>query len=1055
MVNDIVRQSNQPSTTGVVMDRRYSLEQGTMRCVLNSFLAVVGQGVLFLLVTVMTYAQPIRPELPKLSLTGRETGYDPAYYPDGRIWVPAALGPNQPRYILVPVFIKNCWVTSGGYQAWPIYSIRFKLQYDSSAFRAVGVQTRGPVYAGSHPNVRLVASDSATIADGWQITWDDAIDTTYQVISGLPFTNNRLRGRRVNIVMQSSTPLPLTGDPSVQNCGAFDFRPLCYVKFQVLGRPGLLESDVSPLAIPPDSIYYNTLNVVKESPFPGDVNYPAPAPLDRYLGGMRFTRPSGAPAIINDLELGMIYAHIYEPGRFDFSPKPTGLDPNEIAVQSSGDSLFWITRIVYLDPVMQNQLQARVNVKVTLVPEGVRVRNVVVESDQPWLKFEGVGSGAAVKRLNPQGPTRRGTIAYIDRGILGPGGNGYPDAVNQNAPMVQDPVLNLDVICEPQDTDDPNPQDPNEFAGKYEGYITFRTDDAEISPVRLRVTFLYIRVPDETYNGVSTTWAPRGIEIKIRNSAPVPQQARLLFGTGLRATVNADSLFGEFAYQTPPNQSQFFARFFPINATDGSQDNGLGDYTGIFASRDIRNVFDDTTIVYRVRFSAGGALNYPVVVTWDPRSFPDGAQLFLRDIEGGQIFSVNMRESTLNPDGTRSYTIRDASVTAFDIEYTPARAVRQTVNEKGWNLVSLPVRPSDDHYTVVYPNVQGVTPIKFSQDIYQQEERLKVGVGYFIRFPFQDTTVISGVLVKQINSRLFPVRVYDGWNTVGGLSVPVSVDQITFEPATQGGTPPIRVPLTFVYEYQTNRGYRAVSELTPGKGYWIKVRGQGYYNVSAPTTRSSGSDDVYEKVATTAARLSILDDAQRVGTLYLGEGRIPAAEGAYEMPPLPPQGMFDVRFATNTLVATDADPVLRVHGAAYPITLRLANSTRGYTVLDAYTGTVLGSLLPGTSVTISDPNVTAIRLLSRTPQEIGYRVMVTPNPIESSANLQVAVPETLPVQITLYNALGSEVLRLYDGVLTPGETTFELNTQLLPPGAYLVKVTAGATTTVERFTVVR
>lgn len=148
------------------MDRRYSLEQGTMRCVLNSFLAVVGQGVLFLLVTVMTYAQPIRPELPKLSLTGRETGYDPAYYPDGRIWVPAALGPNQPRYILVPVFIKNCWVTSGGYQARPIYSIRFKLQYDSSAFRAVGVQTRGqsmqavtPMYGSSRVTLRLLPMD--------------------------------------------------------------------------------------------------------------------------------------------------------------------------------------------------------------------------------------------------------------------------------------------------------------------------------------------------------------------------------------------------------------------------------------------------------------------------------------------------------------------------------------------------------------------------------------------------------------------------------------------------------------------------------------------------------------------------------------------------------------------------------------------------------------------------------------------------------------------------------------------------------------------------------
>jgi len=1028
------------------MNRGYGFGQRLRNALLWSVALLLGISTV--------YAQPIRPELPKLSLTGREVGYDPAYYPDGRIWVPAALDPvNAPRYILVPVFIKNCWVTAGGYQARPIYSIRFKLQYDSSAFRAVGVLTRGPVYTGNHPNVRLVSSDSATIADGWQITWDDAPDTTYQVISGLPYTNNRLRGRRVNIVMQSNQPLPLTGDPSAQSCDAFEFRPLCYVKLKVLGAPGVGESDVSPLAIAPDSIYYNSLNVVTESPFPGDINYPVPAPRDRYLGGMRFQRPPGAPAIINDLELGMIYAHIYTPGRFDFSPKPTGLDPNEIAVQSQGDSLYYITRVVYLDPVLQNQLQARVNVKVSLVPEGVRVRNVIVESDQPWLKFEGVGSGSNVKRLNPAGPTRRGTLAYIDRGILGPGGNGYPDAVNQNVPSTQDPVLNLDVIAEPQDIDDPNIQDPNEYAGKYEGYITFRSEDAEISPVRLKVTFLYIRVPDETYNGVSTVWAPRGIELKIRNSAPTPQQTRLLFGTGLRATINADSLFGEFAYQTPPNDAQFYARFFPINATDGSQDNGLGDYTGIFSSRDIRNVYDDTTIVYRVRFSTGGALNYPVVITWDPRSFPDGAQLFLRDVEGGQIFSVDMRNATPNPDGTMSYTIRDAQVTAFDIEYTPARAVRQTMNAKGWNLVSLPVRPSDNFYSVVFPNLQGVTPIKFSQDIYQQEERLKVGVGYFVRFPNPDTTIISGVLVKQINSRLFPVRVYDGWNTVGALSVPVSVDRITFEPATQGGTPPVRVPLTFVYEYQTNRGYRAVSELTPGKGYWIKVRGQGFYNLSAPTTRGNASLDELASLLQSAAELSILDAGHRNGLLYITDLR--SSEPIGEMPPLPPVGTFDVRFATNTLIATDANPVVRLQGAEYPLTLHLAKSTYAYTVLDATTGTELGKLLPGASVTITDPNVTAVRLLRQTPAEIGYTLQVTPNPVETTALVRFTVPETGVATVDLYDALGQRVRQLYSGTVTPGETTLELNTGELPAGTYIVKVSSGIHTAVERITIVR
>jgi len=1041
---------------GVVMIRSYRFEQSIAR-IYAAFAALL----LGMILAFEVDAQPIRPEIPKLSLTGREGGYNNSYYPDGRLWVPASVG-NQPRYILVPVFIKNCWVTAGGFQAQPIYSIRFKFQYDSSAFRAVGVQTRGPVYSGTHPNVRIDGFDVPTIADGWQIAWDDARDTSYLTYYSplIPITNNRLRGRRVNIVMQSNQPLPLTGDPSYQDCNGFDFMPLCYIKLEVKGRPGLLESDVSALAIPPDSIYYNTLDVINESPFPGDVNYPIPGRVnkDRYLAGIRYQRTGIEPAAVNDAEVGMIYAHIYNPGRFDFLPRPTGVDPNEIAVVNvnDGDSLYAISRIVYLDPVLQGQAQARVRVNVTLKPDGVRAKNILVESDQPWLLFQGVSAGGPFKQLNPTGVVRRATIGYIDRNILGPpNGIGFPDAVNNNQPNIPDPLLNLDIVCDPNAVgfDDPNIQDPNEFAGKYEGYITFRSEDVEISPVRLKVTFLYIRVPDETYNGVSTVWASRGIELKIRNSAPSPQQTRLLFGTGLRATINADSLFGEFAYPDPPNNAQFFARFFPINATDGSQDNGLGDFTGIFASRDIRNVYDDTTIVYRVRFSAGGALNYPVVVTWDPRSFPDGAQLFLRDIEGGQIFSVDMRNATPNPDGTMSYTIRDAQVTAFDIEYTPARAVRQTINEKGWNLVSLPVRPSDNLYSVVYPNLQGVTPIKFSQDIYQQEERLKVGVGYFARFPNQDTTVISGVLVKQINSRIYPVRVYDGWNTVGALSVPVSIDRITFEPATQGGTPPVRVPLTFVYEYQTNRGYRAVSELTPGKGYWIKVRGQGFYNVSAPTTRGSVEVDELASVIKSAAVLIINDAENRNGELYITDARNPDLIG--EVPPLPPIGMFDVRFVTNTVVSSDANPVVRIQGAEYPITLHVANYSHTYRVLDATTGAELGYLSQSNSLTITDPNVTSVRLLRQTPDEIGYGIIVTPNPVEATALVRVSIPETTVATVTLCDALGQIVRQLYSGTVTPGETTIELNTADLSAGAYIVKVSAGTHVAVQRITVVR
>jgi hypothetical protein len=50
--------------------------------------------------------------------------------------------------------------------------------------------------------------------------------------------------------------------------------------------------------------------------------------------------------------------------------------------------------------------------------------------------------------------------------------------------------------------------------------------------------------------------------------------------------------------------------------------------------------------------------------------FPDGAALFLRDINNGQDFSVNMREATPRGNGVYSYTLQDPRWDSFIIEYT-------------------------------------------------------------------------------------------------------------------------------------------------------------------------------------------------------------------------------------------------------------------------------------------------------------------------------------------------------------------------------------------------
>lgn len=1043
------------------MYKGYSLQ--SVRRLLSTF-ALIAMSVF----AVSANAQLIRPEVPRLSMTGQEGGYNSSFYPDGRLWV-AKEGTNGPREILVPVFLKNCWTPTrlapNNYPQ-PIYSFNFKLQYDSTALMPVGIVTRGPIYEGSHPNVIYRESDRPTLADGWQLTWDVAVDSTYQVQTGLisPSNPNRLRGKRIRIAGQSTRALAPTGNPTSQACDAFNYVPLVYVKFRVVGLPGSGVSDVTPIILTTDSIYYNTLRAAYESPFPGDPNYPTPSPdvrLTKTLAGTDYDRQGFEPAAVQTIRQGMIYCHITEAPRFDFAPKPTN-NPNETSVINDGDSntLFIMKRVIPYDPnLQQSQGQARAGIQVILNPDGVRATNITVESDADWLQFQTRG------QKNPiPAPTRFGRIAYIDRGILGPpNGVGYPDAVNANIPSVPDPTLNLDIICDPnllpqQDADNP------EMAGKYIGYITFKSQVAEFTPIRLKVTFLYIRSPFESYTGVPPgDIYSRGILINVRNSAPIPQSTNIMFGTGNRATMGPDSLFGEFAYDTPAPTGTFFARWFPVIPNPQTPEeintttNGLGDFTGVFASRDIRSVTEDTTLVYRCRFNSGGSNNYPVVITWDVNQFPEGSQLFLRDIENGRIFGVDMRNATKVPgsESQYSYTIRDERITAFDIEYTPARARIQQINEKGWNLVSLPVRPSDNKWNKVYPNAQGTTPIKFAQDIYQIEEELRVGSGYFIRFPHKDTSIISGILVKRIARDIYPVPVYEGWNTIGALSVDANAKDIVFQPINQNTNPPQQVPFTFVYGYNTDRGYQAVSVLKPGKGYWIKSTGEGYYSLTAPTTRSTIIAGDQDAVLAAGARVMVRDNDARENMLYLTEGRVNVNAKNFDLPPTPPSDMFDARFGNNAFVENSANPMLRFQGVSYPVTINVSNNAAGYNVVDAATGNILGSVNKGSgSIVIRDENVKAVRLLSSESNE-GFSMKATPNPTEGKAQISFNLPETQQVTVTVYNAMGQAVSTLMNQVATKGQNMVNFDASNLSSGSYLVKVVAGDFVAVQTVTVTK
>jgi hypothetical protein len=84
----------------------------------------------------------------------------------------------------------------------------------------------------------------------------------------------------------------------------------------------------------------------------------------------------------------------------------------------------------------------------------------------------------------------------------------------------------------------------------------------------------------------------------------------------------------------------------------------------------------------------------------------------------------------------------------------------------------------------------------------------------------------------------------------------------------------------------------------------------------------------------------------------------------------------------------------------------------------------------------------------------GLRLEVAPNPFRGTATVTLVLPASAAVEAAAYDVLGRRVAVLADGVLAAGRHAFALGGPL-PPGAYVVRVTAGSTVHTRPITLVR
>lgn len=986
--------------------------------------------------------------LPTLSLTGADKSYNDEYYSDGRIW--AGYADPKVREVLVPVFMQNfLWdeslVVDRRFGGFPIRSFRFSLSYDSRALRVTGVQNTD--WQGEIPT-RLMGKE-------FSYSWDDKTDSNrFRVYFTGQKDPDTKYGRRVSISATSTKPLPISGQ--------FDgYEVLCFVRFEVVltkqqvqNQPQVYEgADKSPIYINNDSILYNEFHIGRHDPFPNVSNADPSNPYRNKAYRLDKSPEIGLAGISLSSDVdqlypsrpGMIWLNISENPLVGFQDVVGGTN-NEVAPDPSvSDFSLWnIVRPIVVDSGSTSRQDGKRDIRFLNITGRSRLYQLKIESDQPWLQFQSLPSGSS--GFNPiPALSRLSVLPYIDNGINGPVPPNLRDA--NYVEKAQQPEMRFRVVCLPSVLN----QGDGEYAGIYSGYITITSKSAGISPVRLRVKFIYLRNPIEPGRRPAAGREP-GITLRVQNSAGVSGDATdIVFGTGHRATDEADSLFGEEPASSIP--TTFYARWYTPWAKDRSgfelYPNGLGDMliesrniTGQrTSSRDIRSNAIDTTLVYLCRFNAGGANNYPVVLSWDTQDFPQDAQLFLRDTLNGSGFSLDMRSGTQDPNNptVQSFTIRDARWTSFIIEYTLPRVEKFPVIKKGWNFVSLPVRPSDARISRIFPNAIQNTAFSFSQNLYKSEDLARPGYGYFIKYGEFLDQLISGTRILALDGNpatIAPaVRLYSGWNTIGGLSTPLCVNGLTFDPFQTDF--PTRIG--DVYAYETNRGYKAVSEILPGLGYWLNVDKNGFIKTDLSLCREVPNDSK-QNLLENSVQVNVRDNDNKNTTLYFADESVNAKQ--FELPPTPPAELFDVRFNDNTYLTSANTNIAKIQGVTFPIIFNMLAGDKSYSITDAEDGTLLGVVSATTPVIIANSGVRYVKIEEVTTAQAGEMISVTPNPTNNAAKISFVAGDKSPMSVILVDALGNQVMTIGNGVYT-GLTTLEFTTENLVQGQYFVKVLGG------------
>jgi hypothetical protein len=338
---------------------------------------------------------------------------------------------------------------------------------------------------------------------------------------------------------------------------------------------------------------------------------------------------------------------------------------------------------------------------------------------------------------------------------------------------------------------------------------------------------------------------------------------------------------------------------------------------------------------------------------------------------------------------------------------------------EGWNMVSLPVGVEDSSPGALFSGSIGGT--LYSYPYGDPEEALALGAGYWLRFESDGSDVLSGDPVDNVT-----VSLSEGWNMIGSVSGAAMLDD-----------PSGIVIAGTMYGYPYGD---PATVIEPGSGYWVRASADGDVTISS----GAGSAKTIEKIVD--ANTLRFNDTQ---TLYFGIKVADESRLSYSLPPMPPKGAFDVRFAGGWKIAENDGTIEVMNNTDrlsidYDITIPAGEQMRW-----VLTGNNTEYELKGTG-TIEVIGNASDFVLAKVPVVPEAYVLSQnyPNPFNPVTNISYGLPKESFVTITVYNIMGQKVTELVNDVRHAGYHTVVWNSANLAgepvsSGVYVYMITAG------------